>query len=97
MHEPSCRGVKVVLDMTSAGSGSVVLTIQGKDKASGKYYTLLAGAAVTTNATNVYTVYPEIAAVANVSARDVLPETWRVTVSGNGSATTYTAGFTKLP
>ena len=32
--------------------------IQGKDAASGKYYTLLVGAAVTTISTNVYTVYP---------------------------------------
>ena len=29
--------------MTAAGTGSVTLAIQGKDQASGKYYTLLAG------------------------------------------------------
>jgi hypothetical protein len=87
------RGVKVVLDMTAVGTGSVTLTIQGKDTASGKYYTLLAGAAVTTNTTNVYTVYPGAPATANVSANDVLPRTWRVLVTANNvNPASYTVG-----
>ena len=90
-------GVKVVLDMTAAGSGSVVLTIQGKDPGSGNYYTLLAGAAVASITTKVYTVHPSIPVVANVSAANVLPEVWRVTVSGNGSPTTFTVGATMVP
>lgn len=94
----SYRGVKVVLDMTTVGTGSVTLTIQGKDGASGKYYTLLAGAAVITNSTNVYTVYPSLPATANVSANDVLPKTWRILVTANNAnATTYTVGATLLP
>lgn len=89
----NARGVKVVLDMTNAGTGSVTITIQGKDAASGKYYTLLAGAAVTSNSTNTYTVYPGITAAANVSASDVLPRVWRViTTANNANATTYTVG-----
>lgn len=92
--ENSCySGVKVVLDMTTVGTGSVTLTIQGKDKTSGKYYTLLAGAPVTTNSTNVYTVYPGITVTANVSAADVLPSNWRVLVTANNAnAATYTVG-----
>lgn len=87
------RGVKVVLDMTAAGTGSVTLTVQGKDPASGKYYTILTGAAVAAVSTNVYTVYPGAAAVANVSVNDVLPRTWRVVVTaGNANPTTYTVG-----
>lgn len=87
------RGVKVVLDMTAVGTGSVTLTIQGKDAASGKYYTLLAGAAVTTNSTNVYEIYPGIAAAANAAASATLPRTWRVLVTANNAnATTYTVG-----
>lgn len=87
------RGVQVVLDMTTVGTGSVTITIQGKDAASGKYYTLLAGAAVTTISTNVYTVFPGIAAAANVSANTVLPRTWRVLVTANNAnPTTYTVG-----
>jgi len=91
------RGIKVVLDMTSAGTGSVTLTIQGKDAASGKYYPLLAGAAVTTNSTNVYTVYPGAPAAANVSANDSLPRVWRViTTANNANGTTYTVGASIL-
>lgn len=88
------RGVIVVLDMTAVGTGSVTLTVQGKDPASGKYFTLLAGAAVTTNVTNVYTVYPGVSPVtANVSASTPLPRTWRVSVAANNAnAATYTVG-----
>jgi hypothetical protein len=85
------RGVKVVLDMTNVGTGSVALTVQGKDPISGKYFTLLTGANVTTNSTNVYTVYPGVTSVANVSASDIVPRTWRVNVvANNANATTYT-------
>lgn len=87
------RGVKVVLDMTTVGTGSVTLTIQGKDVASGKYYTLLAGAAVVTNSTNVYELYPGLPATANVSANTTLPRTWRVVATANNAnAASYTVG-----
>lgn len=87
------RCVTVILDMTTVGTGSVTLTIQGKDAASGKYYTLLAGAAVTTNSTNPYWVCPGAATTANVSAALPLPRTWRViTTANNANATTYKVG-----
>ena len=87
------KGVKVWLDTTAIGTGSVTLTIQGKDPASGKYVTLLSGAAVVTNATNVYTVYPGMAVAANVSANDILPKTFRIVVTANNAnAATYTVG-----
>lgn len=93
----SCRGVKVVLDMTAFGTGSVTLTIQGKDVASGKYYTLLAGAAVVSNATFIYTVYPGLTAVGNLTATDVLPAVWRILcTANNANPTTYTVGFSTL-
>lgn len=89
----NARGLQVVLDMTVVGTGSVTLTIQGKDVASGKYYTLLAGAAVTTNSTNVYKVFPGSTVTANVSANDVLPRTWRIiTTANNANSATYSVG-----
>lgn len=89
----SGRGVVVVLNTTSIGTGSVTLEIDGKDTASGQYYALLTGAAVTSNATNVYTVYPGLTAVANVTATNILPATWRVKVTANNAnAATYTVG-----
>jgi hypothetical protein len=92
-----CRGVRVVLDTTAIGTGSITLSIEGKDRASGKYYTLLSGAAVVTNVTNKYTVAPDIPAVANVSARDVLPELWRWKVTaGNSNPATYSGGASTL-
>jgi hypothetical protein len=87
------RGVKVVLAMTSVGTGSVTLEVDGKDAASGDYYAILTGAAVTSNSTSVYTVYPGVAATANAAVSDVLPRTWRIKVTANNAnATTYTVG-----
>jgi len=92
------RGVHVVLDVTNAGTGNVTLTIQGKDELSGKYYTLLAGAAVSTNSTNVYKVFPGSTVTANVSANDILPRVWRVSVTHNNSnSITYSVGASVVP
>lgn len=98
-QNPNCRGVKVVVVTTAIGTGSVTVSIRGKDKVSGTYYTLLDGAAIVTNTTNVYTVYPTgIAAVANVTAVDALPATWRIVcTANNANAATYTVGFCTLP
>jgi hypothetical protein len=87
------EAVDVVLDVTNAGTGSVTLTIEGKDAVSGKYYTLLAGAAVTTNSTNVYRVGPGLTAAANSAANYRVPRTWRVTVThNNANPCTYSVG-----
>jgi hypothetical protein len=94
----NARGVTVVVVTTAIGTGSITVTIQGKDPGSGTYYTLLAGAAIVTNTTNRYTVYPSgIAAVANVTAVDSLPNTWRIIVTANNAnPATYTVGGSTL-
>jgi hypothetical protein len=98
MSFPSARGVSVVLDMTVPGTGSVTLTIEGKDGASGKYYPLLSGAAVTTVSTNRYTVYPGLTAAANAVASDVLPAVFRLRVTANNAnPATYTVGASTIP
>src|SRR6516164_7464803 len=79
------RGVLVVLDMTVVGTGSVTLEIDGKDPTSGKYYALLTGAAVVTNVTNVYSLFPGAPVTANVSANAMLPHTWRLKVTANNA------------
>lgn len=89
-----CKYLNVVLDMTTVGSGSVTLTINGKDPASGKYYLILSGAAVTTNSTNRYKVGPNITASANAIAQDYLPKTIQLVVTANNSnAATYSLGY----
>jgi hypothetical protein len=89
----NCKGIIVVLDMTNVGTGSVTLEIDAKDPVSGKYYAILTGAAVTTNSTNIYRVYPGLTAVANATASDVLPKTWRIKVTANNAnSATYSVG-----
>jgi hypothetical protein len=84
----------VVLDMTTVGTGSVTVTINGKDPASGKYYLLLSGAAVVTNSTNRYRVGPTLAASANAIAQDYLPRTFQIVVTANNAnAAVYTVGY----
>jgi hypothetical protein len=97
MTTPGVRGVKVCLDVTNAGTGSITLTIQGRDPASGKYFTILAGNAVTANGTNVYSVFPGAVGSANAVADDGLPEQWRLLVTANNAnPMTYTVGFSTL-
>lgn len=92
------RGIVVVLDVTIAGTGSITLSIEGKDPVSGTYRVILAGAAVTTISTNVYKVYPTITAVANSIAQDFLPSVWRVKVTANnGNTITYSVGAVLVP
>ena len=88
----TARGIIVVLDMTNAAANpSVTLEIDGKDIASGKYYPLLKGAAVTTVSTNVYTIFPG-------AANAQLPHTWRIkVVANNSNSATYSVGASLLP
>lgn len=85
------RGVKLTIDVTAI-TGSLTVTIQSKDPVSGKYTTLLQSAALAGVGTTTLTVYPAIAAVANVSASDVLPATWRVSAVVAGTNVTATVG-----
>lgn len=78
------RGIRVVVNTTVIGTGSITLSITGTD-ANGITYTLLSGAAIITNTTNVYTLSPNIATVANVSLADHLPRTYGVVVTANNA------------
>lgn len=89
--------VKVYLNTTNINGGSLTLTIEEKDPASGTYKTLLSGAAVTTNTLNVYKISRTLPAVANVCAQDLLPKTWRITVTPvDATAVTYSAAYALL-
>jgi hypothetical protein len=97
MTSPAARGLKVIVNVTNAGTGSITVTIQGKDKGSGSYYPILTSAAIVANGQTVLSVYPGAAVTANVSANDALPATWRVLVTANNAnAITYTVGFSTL-
>lgn len=89
----SGRGVAVVVDITAkAGTIDVVVTIQKKDNASGKYIDVLASPSLTAAGTTVYTVHPDLTAAANSIAKDLMFEDWRVkVVSGAGVTPSFTA------
>lgn len=96
-NTPAGKGLIVVLRMQTVGTGSVTLTISGVDNLTGLTYTLLAGAAVTTNSVNVYTVYPAAPATANVSANSPVPQYWQVTATANNAnAATYTVSAVSI-
>lgn len=86
----------VVFDLTVAhASGSdIKCKIEAKDPASGKYYTVLESASVTTVSTNVYRISPQLTAAANTIAKDIMPVTFRFTMThANANATTYSVGY----
>ena len=94
----NASGVKVVVVTTAIGTGSVTLSIQARDPGSGSYYTLLTGLPIVSNTTMIYTLAPAVAVVANASARDVLPGTWRLVLTWNNpSPVTCSVGFTMVP
>jgi hypothetical protein len=82
---PYGRGVVVFINVSLIGTGSITVTIQGKDPASGTYYTILASAAIVTSVFGTLTVYPGAAVTANVSANAVLPRQWRIAVTANNA------------
>jgi hypothetical protein len=91
-------GVAVTVDVTTAGTGSITCFIEGFDVASGKWWTVLAGAAVTTVVTNTYIVYPGITDAANSRSGLHLPRRWRVRIlHNNANAITYSVGASVLP
>jgi len=89
------HGLLVFFDSTaSAATPSIVMTIEGKDPASGKYYTILASAAITGTATNVYRVDPLLTAATNTIAKDLLPRTFRITMThSDADSITYSVGY----
>lgn len=80
------RSVEVTIDITNAGTGSVTVSINRKDWASGKYLLMLASAALIANGTVTLKITPgELAAAANSIAADVLPQTIQIVVTANNA------------
>lgn len=92
-HNEACSGVHVIVDYTArAAATTLTVTVEGKDPASGKYYTLLQSAALAL-ATTVLKVFPGATPAANLAANDILPRTWRVIVTpSDGNSATYSVG-----
>lgn len=82
------QAAHIVVDIT-AGSPKLIVTVKGKDAASGKGYTLLTSAELTSG-TTVLKVGPELTAGTNI-AKDYLPYQFYVDVTLSGTAT-YSVG-----
>ena len=95
---PGNVGCKVVFSVTAVpGVDTVQLVIEGRDPASGAYYTMLQAAARVATGTDVLTIAPGITAAANVSAADSLPDVYRVRVAHSAASSfTYSLSVTEL-
>ena len=88
----NARGLDLIVDVTAVSGTTPTLTValQGKDPASGKYYTILASASITAVGTTVLHVYPGLVAAANSAANAVLPRTWNVVATIGGTTPSFT-------
>ena len=76
------KGCHIIIDVTAdPASASITPTIQGLDSVSGKYYTLLAGNAISAVGTTVLRIYPGLVASANVTVNDIVPNKFRVSMA----------------
>lgn len=98
VHSPDldttgCAFLNVVADITAIGaSATVTITIEGKDPASGKYYTILVSTALAANATTRMKVGPNVTAASNTIAQDYLPKVIRITHVVATATSTYSIG-----
>lgn len=100
MENLSGRYAHVVIDITAitGTTPTATFTVQGKDALSGKYYTILASAALNAVATTVLRIGPGLTAAANTVANDVMPRAFRVivTVAGTTPSVTATVGISLI-
>lgn len=91
-------GCHIVIDMTAVPSvETVIFTVQGKDEVSGKYYDILASAAIVATGTVVLKIYPGLTAAANLVASDIIPRTFRVKTTHSASGSfTYSVGVSLI-
>lgn len=90
--------LQLILDLTVVGgAGTVTATIQGFDPASGKFYSILASAALAAVATTVIRVGPSLTTAANTVANDFMPLTWSLQLVVAGNAVTFTVGANQMP
>lgn len=91
----SGKYMHLILDVTAnPGLGSLTVHVRGKDPASGVYYDILNGAAVTGNTTNVYRIGPGLSPSPNAVANDIVPRTFQVEVTAaTADSYTYSVGY----
>lgn len=91
------QGLILGINLTTVTGASVVVSVLGKDAASGEYYTLFQGPSLAAIGFTPLTVYPGIAASSD-SLASPLPATWaiRVTITGGSAVVSGTVGASLL-
>lgn len=83
--------------MNAGSAGSVTCTINGKDAVSGKYYSILAGAAIVAVGTQVLKIGIGLPVTANVSVNCGVPSFIQVVLTANNSnPTTNSVGLNMI-
>ena len=86
------RGAIITVNVGNVSAGSLVVTVEGKDRVSAKYYTIIASAPFLSAATRQLRIYPGLTASTNLTVSDLLPETWRVTTTAASGTADYSIG-----
>jgi len=92
----NCKSLQLGVNVTglTGTAPTLIVSIQGKDVASGVYYTMLATSVIAATGFTQLTVSGDSATVANVSIRQPLPRIYRIsyTIGGTTPAVTATVG-----
>ena len=74
---------------TGLGSDYMVMEIQGKDEASGKYYKILDSPHISTVGFRQYRVHPMLTDATNSVAKDFIPRVFRLVISETGGTASF--------
>jgi hypothetical protein len=87
-------GFQLVINITTIGTGSVTVGVQGIDPASAVKYDLIRSAALVANAVTILRLGLGLIAVANLTVNDLLPMDIAVDiVHNNANAVVYSVGL----
>lgn len=100
MFNPVCKGVRVYIDITADGGGTVTASLQSRDPNSDKWVTITGAttaALATATQTRTLTLYPGIAAAAgsattNTEVSAFLSVSWRVVIVVATATVTFSVG-----
>lgn len=91
------RGILVYTNVTSAGTGSITVTVDWKDPVTGNYIHLNTGTAIIANGSQTITIYPGQTAAGALTNSITLPRTFRILVTANNAnSVTYSVGYVLL-
>ena len=87
-----------IVTVSAFTSGSITPAIQGQDPATGNFYNILTGTAMTAAGTQLLRVGYAFTGSAGATAQDFLPENWRVVLTAaGGTSLTASVGANLAP